>query len=298
MTHTIIFKILESEPRYSSDTIKFLDINTQTYIDLSNIDITNWDTDDIIQLNNKFTKLVKNNYDEFIYYKNYCKTITSSIYNRIVKYNIKKKCDKFNRALDAYEDVFNRDLSAFYQEKKGGDVDINVCILFDNSYNYLGHIYCWIVNNMCIGFGIRSKIGNFFNKPQIKISLHLLEGLRKFAIANKCKHKFIPDPLPNMEKILLDNNFVYYRPYEYAVRNQFMGYLSLIKTTDYHRNYMYPSVPGFIYNNLSLSFISQYEAENYGFKIITNQTAGKKIKNSKKQSKTKLNKTIKKLKTI
>jgi len=289
MTHTIIFKVLQSEPRYSNtkDSINFLDVNTGNYLDLNNIDISNWDTDDIIQLNNKFIKLVKTNYDEFVYYKNYCNTITTSIYNRIVKYKIKNQCDKFNRAIDAYDDVFDRDFNAFYQQKQTNDVDINVCILFDNNYNYLGHIYCWIVNDMCIGFGIRARIDNFFNKSQLKISLHLLEGLRKFAIANACKYIFIPTPLLNMKTILLNNNFIEYRPYEYSIRNHFMGYLSLIKTTDYYRNYLHRSVYGFIYKNLSSSFVSQDESENYGFKIINEQYAGNKTKKQIQKNKSK-----------
>jgi hypothetical protein len=152
-----------------------------------------------------------------------------------------------------------------------------------------------------MGFGIRSKITNFFNRPKIKISLNLLEGLRKFAIANGCKYIFIPDPLENMQKILVDNNFVEYRPYEYIVRNTFMGYLSLIKTTDYNRRYLYPSVPGFIYKDLTSSFVSQHEEENYGFRIINNQSAGSKISISKNKTrrniKLKINKKSYKNKT-
>lgn len=261
-TITIIFKVLPAEPIKVNNTIEFIDTSTGLYQDFDNVDIINWNTNDIIQLNNKFRKLVKTNYDNFI---THTKTIVGepSIYDRIMKndkYKLKIMHDKFLKTIDSYDDVFNRDFNAFYQEKKINDVDINVCILFDNKYNFLGYIYFWITNNMCIGFGIRSNVNNFFNKIHIKITQYLFEGLRKYAYNNNHNYICIPDPLFHMASILLNYNFTCHRIYEYSIKNKFMGYFSIISIKDYENNYLYPSSEVFLYTKISKPFILENNA--------------------------------------
>lgn len=287
MTHTIIFKILQSSPIQNINQLRFLySENT----DVSSV--SNWDTNDIITLNNNFKKIVQLNYNLFLHYKNYCNILNPQFYHYIInnkKYKMKYICEKYNKALNAYEDTFTRDIQAFEQEKNDIDVDINVCILFDDEYNYLGHIYCWIVNDWCIGFGIRAKIDNFFNKTPVKISLYLLEGLRKYAIANKCKAIFIPNPLPNMEDILFKNSFKRDYIHIYYIRNPFMGYGATYHSKD-------PYIKGCIYRNIKRPFI---EDPNYGFRIIlTDINVGgyKKTKKTHRNRNRNRNRTMRKYK--
>lgn len=286
MTHTKIFKILQAEPRKMKNAIGFYDRENDSFVDFKNVNTTNWETDDVVELNEMFKKTIQSNYDLFVYYKHYCKNLNAQFYHYMInnrKYKEKTMCKKYNEAVSAYEDTFNRDFNAFYQEKTKGDADINVCILFDDYYNYLGHIYCWVVGDLCMGFGIRAKIDNFFNKTHSNVSLYLLEGLRKFAIANNCNNIFIPDPLPNMEQILKKHGFVLSRRYQYNVRNKFMGYSSYISISDHNKNYLYPSIVGFTYKHIATPFIDD---QNYGFNMTPNATGGKKLKSKRKTRKT------------
>lgn len=309
MTHTYIFEILEAEPRYvninNNNKVQFLD-NLGTLVDLGSepINKENFKSNDIQILNDEFKKLVSKNYDTFIDYKNYCKNLRLNMYDYIVKNKKsidKPRCKRFDIAIQSFDDTFNRDFNAFYQEKRNGDVPINVCVLFDDNYEYLGHIYCWNIGNICFGFGIRSNISNFFNKINVKVSLYLLEGLRLYAKSKHCEHIFIPDPLSNMQHILEINGFIKTRLYEYMIRNKFMGYFSIISMKDTNRtskNYNQRSVVGYLYSNINKSFIPFDDDYNYGFKIVESQVndinenkGGKRRRYSKKKiGKTRKNK--------
>jgi len=270
MTYTVGFPVLEAEPRYIDKKTRFAFLKpgaTREFSDFSQAPpVPDGTTRNVTQLNVQFWQLVASNYDAWIKYKREC--ATRGMFQRLSNRKKTISCEKFRDAESSYEDVFDRDMAAFYQEKKQGDVPINVCILFSDEWVYIGHIYVWHVKRVCIGFGIRASPHSFFSPKNISVARYLLEGLRKYAFANECQNLFIPSPLPKMREVLLANRFVENRLYEHIVRNQFMGYDPIISIRDLERGHMHLSVDGLVLKNLVPSFLTAREESNYGFSLV------------------------------
>jgi hypothetical protein len=283
MTHTCIFEVFEAEPRYANNKILYLDKTTNQLIDVGTepVDAHHFKSRDLRVLNREFKKQVAHNYSMFVHYKKHCQQLTTNLYDSVAKtkkHREKMKCDKFKVAISSYEDTFNRDFNAFYQERRRGDVPVYVCMLLDDSYEYLGHIYCWHTNDVCCGFGIRASVQHFFNKVNIRISIYLLEGVRLYALHNKCAHLFIPDPLFNMKRILNEHLFRDTRLYEHRVRNKFMGYSSSTSIRDLERGHNNPSVNGCLYSDIKQSFLTPDAHTHYGFSIIERDRDAETVK--------------------
>jgi hypothetical protein len=82
---------------------------------------------------------------------------------------------------------------------------------------YQGHIYIFHYENddVVYAIGIRGRYDKFINDISLpNISAHLLEGVRKYAVDNKCNRIIITYPRPNMKHILENLNFTKLAPYD------------------------------------------------------------------------------------
>jgi len=166
------------------------------------------------------------------------------------------QCNKFKLREPGYIDVLTRDNEVFNQ------TDWNVqtyalVLIYKNTY--FGHIYAWTNKNInkntnentnnkiCFGMGIRNRIDSVFIDNELPdVAKYLLEGVRRFGLAQGCNLMSIPNPLEIMKKILTNLNF-----YRHTIHHDVIG-----KSLAVQQQFVWPYCDNcYIYNNINLPII-------------------------------------------
>lgn len=77
------------------------------------------------------------------------------------------------------------------------------CTVLIHKGEYYGHVYMWIMADVCMVQGIRARIDAIFMQDRLpNISHYILEGVRRFVIAKGLRGMIIAEPMTHMCKIL------------------------------------------------------------------------------------------------
>ena len=135
--------------------------------------------------------------------------------------DINQWCPLLDKKINAYQDVYRRDLLAFKQI--GFNVDIHAVVLLYNG-EYQGHVYIWNQPKIkqkrrstekkekhLMVMGIRNRIDTIWNRDDSSlrnIALYLFEGVRLFADYLDLTKIAIVEPFAVIEQIVTKIGFV------------------------------------------------------------------------------------------
>ena len=164
-------------------------------------------------LSETLNKQVKNNYIDLNQFRGMCEyppgykqalyitDYTDDIFRIVTDYytTSEKKmlqCRKLKKQLAGHLDVLERDQEVLNQ-KDWNVITYAIVLLYKGEY--FGHIYTWlspIDPITCFAMGIRGRVDSVFRMDKLQnVASYLLEGVRRFALANRATSIIITHPL-------------------------------------------------------------------------------------------------------
>ena len=180
--------------------------------------------DDITTFCAEYTKFIDQHDDRYRQLDYWLQSDVKEYIKRLGSTNvdINQWCPLLDKTIEAYQDVYRRDLLAFKQI--GFNVDIHAVVLLYNS-EYQGHVYIWNQPKIKLGrgrstekkdkhlmvMGIRNRIDTIWNRDDSSlrnVALYLFEGIRRFAEYMDMNKIVIVEPFPVIEQIVTKIGFI------------------------------------------------------------------------------------------